>query len=122
MLGCLVLKTAIEKNIQSKCSLRDTILLPPIYSRRTRQAEATGQDVYTYTSIPSRVRVQVVQLLETGLGPAGVLTKVGTRRINPCYEEIVRAMRKELGVHKLTVKKYANFQTELFVWLRSGGN
>jgi hypothetical protein len=66
--------------------------------------------------------VQVVQILEAGLGAADALTKTGSRQINPCYEHIVKSMRLELGVHQLTVKKYLNFQTELFVWLQNESN
>ena len=43
--------------------------LPPTYSRRKRQAERTGADVYVYDQVPNKVRVQVVQILREGLGP-----------------------------------------------------
>ena len=95
--------------------MRDTILLPPIYSRRKRQAEATGQDVYNYYELPTRVRVQVIQMLEAGLGSVGPLTIRETSRINPCYDHIVKSIRRELGV--LVSTPYGNLQQELFAWL-----
>jgi hypothetical protein len=92
-------------------------LLPPIYSRRKRQAEATGQDVYDYVSIPSRVRVQIIQMLESGLGLVFRQSLQGPVG-NPSYERIVRSMRLELGVHRLAGEEYDGFQQELFFWLQ----
>jgi hypothetical protein len=51
--------------------LRSEMVLPPIYSRRKREAEASKPDVYTYDLIPKKVRVQVAQMLESGLGARG---------------------------------------------------
>ena len=68
---------------------------------------------------PSRVRVQVVQLLEAGLGSADRQTNMGGHVENPCYEHVVKSMRLELGVHRLTGSKYGNFPVELFLWLRN---
>jgi hypothetical protein len=92
-------------------------LLPPIYSRRKRQAEATGQDVYDYVSIPSRVRVQITQMLESGLGLVFKQSLQGPVG-NPSYERIVRSMRLEQGVHRLAGEEYDGFQQELFCWLQ----
>jgi hypothetical protein len=63
--------------------------LPPIYSRRNRQVEPSESDVYSYNAIPANVRVQVVQILESGLGvPA--LSVYGNHQVNPCYGYIVK--------------------------------
>jgi hypothetical protein len=97
-------------------------LLPPIYSRRKRQAEATGQDVYNYIVIPLRVRVQVIQMLEAGLGKADRSTNMGGHQVNPCYEHIVKSMRLELGVHRLAGNEDREFQEELFFWLQQESN
>jgi AbiJ N-terminal domain 4 len=97
-------------------------LLPPIYSRRKRQADATGPDVYTYISIPSNVRVQVIHMLEAGLGQADRPTNMGGSQLNPCYEHIVKFMRLELGVHRLAGDEHHEFQQELFFWLEQESN
>jgi hypothetical protein len=97
-------------------------LLPPIYSRRKRLAEAAGQDVYNYYEIPTRVRVQVIQMLEAGLGSVGPLTVRDTSRTNPCYDHIVKSMRRELGVLLLASTPYGNLQQELFAWLQKETN
>jgi hypothetical protein len=119
---CWIENSVNGESVSIQHSLRDTILLTPIYSRRKRQAEATGQDVYNYNVIPTRVRVQVVQMLEAGLGSAGRSTNMGEHVDNPCYEHIVKSMRLELDVHRLTDNKYANFQKELFLWLQQESN
>jgi hypothetical protein len=93
-------------------------LLPPIWSRRKRQAQATGQDVYQYDTIPTRVRVQVIQLLEAGLGAGDAASSI--RLIpNPCYEHIVKVMRRNVGVYQLAVTIPSQFKAELFSWLHS---
>ena len=112
-------KTAIGEEHSIERSLRDTILLPPIYSRRRRQAEATGHDVYNYYEITTRVRVQVVQMLEAGLGSAVTSLLDGRSGNNPCYEHIVKTMRRELGVQQLVAMNYESLKHELFLWLQS---
>jgi hypothetical protein len=93
-------------------------LLEPTYSRRKRQAQATGQDVYQYDTIPTRVRVQVIQMLEAGLGAGDTASSI--RLIpNPCYEHIVKFMREEVGVYELAVTIPSQFKAELFSWLHS---
>ena|SRR5271167_1679604 len=78
------------------------MVLPPIYSRRKRQAEVSGPDVYNYDAIPHHVRVQVVQMLESGLG-AMRSSIYGVDALNPCYEHVVKAMRRENGVTALSI-------------------
>jgi hypothetical protein len=55
---------AFEK--QLRIIYRGMMPLPLIYSRRKRQAEAKGDDVYVYDNIPNKLRVQVVQILREG--------------------------------------------------------
>jgi hypothetical protein len=68
------------------------------------------------------VRVQVIQMLESGLGSVGPLTVRGTSSTNPCYDHIVKSMRLELGVHRLAGTLNDNLQRELFLWLSSEAN
>jgi hypothetical protein len=93
------------------------MVLPPTYSRRKRRAQSAGPDVYVYDAISDRVRVQVVQILESGLG------KNETHRhgfpSNPCYKWIVQAMRREKGVHLLAVTQAQSFKFELLGWLQN---
>lgn len=81
------------------------MVLPPIYSRRKRLMQAGGADVYNYDAVPNRVRVQVVQILRGALWVT-----------NDCYETIVRQMRRELGVHRLSAG--IGFDDELSTWLQ----
>lgn len=95
--------------------------LPPIYSRRKRQAKTAGPDVYDYDAIPTRVRVQVVQLIQAGLGNSDYGNQYHNQP-NPGYNHIVTTMRREVGVHKL-VDSYANdFRIELLTWLQQEQN
>jgi hypothetical protein len=119
---CVELRTALMGMVfQSNAAPRDTVLLPPIYSRRKRQTEAAGQDVYNHISIPVRVRVQVKQMLETGLGLASKDSFRGSS-VNPYYEHIVKLMRIELGVDQLSGNMHHDFQQELFGWLQQEPN
>jgi hypothetical protein len=86
------------------------MVLPSTFSRRKRQAKASVPDVYNYDEIPNRVRVQVVQLIESGLG---------FDTANPTYRNIVIVMRRELGVHELIaipLLRDRNFQNEFLNW------
>ena len=89
--------------------------LPPTYSRRKRQAQATD-DVYVYDQVPQRVRVQVVQILSEGLGSKyyrhGDYTK--TAKI---YDNLCRQMSKELGVHELYPQANLDKRLTFFGWL-----
>jgi AbiJ N-terminal domain 4 len=92
------------------------MVLPSIYSRRNRQPQATGSDVYNYDAIPDRVRVQVVQLIASGLGN-NVSSAYG-EALNAGYDCIVKEMRMELGVHELIGNGGLNANDELLNWLQ----
>jgi hypothetical protein len=89
--------------------------LPPIYSRRGRQADPSKIDVYIYDVIPKKVRVQVVQILGDGLGRyyyGG----------NNCwstgiYDQIYKQVCRELGVHNLPEIGYLNKDDAIYRWL-----
>ncbi|PRH86554.1 hypothetical protein C5L14_14560 [Labrys okinawensis] len=74
--------------------------LLPIFSRRKRQSTSKGTDVYQYEVIPRKLQIQVVQLLEDGIGQYGNLYNE-----TPCdklYDAIVDILRREIGVYKLS--------------------
>jgi AbiJ N-terminal domain 4 len=95
------------------------MVLPPIYSRRKRQAETAGSDVYIYDAIPDGVRVQVVQIIASGLGN-NVSSAYGGP-LNPAYDYIVKAMRRELKVHGLANTRL-DANEELLNWLQQEMN
>jgi hypothetical protein len=92
--------------------------LPPIYSRRKRQAEAAGSvDVYQYETTTPKFRVQVVQILQDAIGP--FYNKNGYRCAGAdVYDHLVRQIRRELGVHEL-VPGYLRQEAseEFFAWM-----
>jgi hypothetical protein len=92
------------------------MVLPPIYSRRKRQAETAGSDVYNYDAIPDRVRVQVVQLVASGVG--NNVSSAYAAPLNPAYDHIVKTMRRELGVHELIGNGRLDANDELLNWLQ----
>jgi hypothetical protein len=97
------------------------MILPLTFSRRKRQAQAGGADVYEYDDIPRRVRVQVIHMLEEGLGPHQIGNSQYRmhNRFNENYVGIVRYLRKEFGVHELSETVFDNAQRELFQWVEN---
>jgi hypothetical protein len=77
------------------------VALPELYSRRKRQEQAQEADVYQYDSVPGRLRVQVVQILADGLGPYHNSRRLRTASAG-LYDNIVKTMRREIGVHELS--------------------
>lgn len=85
--------------------------LPQLFSRRKRAVSNVVTDVYVYDEMPKKIRIQIVQIIQEGLG---------------CYEEysrnvgywtfLVEQMRKEKGVFSLT-DKYDDYGEEFCNWL-----
>lgn len=71
--------------------------LPNIFSRRRRQAQGTGADVYSYDAPSGRLRTQIVQILLEALGP---YDNYGQNR--SYWNAAVSIMRKEKGVFNLS--------------------
>jgi hypothetical protein len=93
--------------------------LPPTYSRRKREAEKTGEDVYVYDHIPQKVRVQVVQILGDGLGRYYHLSH--HTPISPVYDALNKHMCRELGVYSLSSVE-GNKEHAFFSWLQKEEN
>ncbi|QCQ98503.1 STM4504/CBY_0614 family protein [Brevundimonas sp. SGAir0440] len=68
-----------------------------LFSRRKRQAQKTGSDVYQYDDIPITVRVQFVQIVRECIGEFYEQGYVASPSV-PLYRDMVRIVRKELGV------------------------
>jgi hypothetical protein len=88
------------------------LALPDIFSRRKRQAAATGTaDVYSYDDLPNKLRVQITQIIDDVLQP----TKHG--RGETVYRHIVEELRKELGRYQLNNIPYnQDPREEAFNW------
>ncbi|MCJ2077245.1 hypothetical protein MKK68_16590 [Methylobacterium sp. E-016] len=92
----------------------ETEMLTPTYSRRRRQQESSKNDVYEYDLISDKVRVQVVQILRSGMGSFHAYGYEHSGR--ELYRHIVREMRREVGVHELV--QYASDEAdELFKFI-----
>ncbi|WP_375460884.1 STM4504/CBY_0614 family protein [uncultured Enterovirga sp.] len=89
-------------------------MLPLTYSRRKRQAETSAVDVYEYSIISKKVRIQVVQIIKDGLGP--YYDSFGNTASGPLYDFIVKQVRRDVGVHQL-VGHARHPEAELFKWL-----
>lgn len=92
--------------------------LANLFSRRKRQSEKTGPDVYRYDSIPNDVRVQFVHIVRECIGEfyeQGYLASASV----PLYRDMARIMRKELGVFLLPPSEVYNNNDdsqEFFNW------
>jgi AbiJ N-terminal domain 4 len=94
--------------------------LPSTYSRRKRNAEKTGADVYVYDHVPQKVRVQVVQILRKGLGPYYVNgypepTAQG-------YDFLYDFVCEELGEHESSPMEYDSKDRAFLEWLEQEQN
>lgn len=91
--------------------------LPQIYSRRKRLAEAGAVDVYQYEKVSDRLRVQVIQIIQDALG-ADLDVRGYSSPLVGVYEELVRLMRREVGVHQL-VPHVRSAPHEYLKWLEA---
>lgn len=90
-------------------------MLPPTWSRRKRLAQSSGPDVYQYDAVPVPVRIQIVQILGDGLGDFNGRDGDDVRA---CYKAIVRQLRREFGVHRLTLYDSGDLSETLFRWFQ----
>lgn len=86
--------------------------LPDTYLRRKLQINATI-DIYEYAHIPKKVRIQVYQIFQDGLGS---YYRGGERTPSAgLYDQLVLSLRRELGVHELA-KFTKNAFEEFYEW------
>lgn len=92
--------------------------LPDTYSRRMRAAAGATADVYSYESASKRLRIQIAQLVQEGFGPYE--NQYGRPAPGAdAYDALVRLLRKELGVHKLSNNYNSNAHDEFIEWIQS---
>lgn len=74
--------------------------LPALFSRRKRQSENGGADVYQYDDIPKKFRVQFCQILQAAIGRA-VVQNYDEPPGRSVFVDMRDLMRRELGVFVL---------------------
>ena len=87
--------------------------LPPTFSRRQRLATVRTPDVYTYDSIPQKLRVQAVQIVREAIGDYGLAS------IEELYNRIHKFMCRELGVHHLISGEGYDKSLAIFRWMET---
>ncbi|VWX46619.1 STM4504/CBY_0614 family protein [Novosphingobium sp. 9U] len=85
--------------------------LPQLFSRRRRQQSGPASDIYSYDSVPGKVRVQIVHLIIEGLGRHDQYSANA-----PWWAFMLKTMRKEKGVFHLT-DGFAHTTEEYCNWL-----
>jgi hypothetical protein len=76
-----------------------------LYSKRRKKELGQSPDVFTYDSIPSALRAQVVHMWDDAIGvPYYSSGRVGeTEKIQNTYLRIAKILRREYGLFKLSV-------------------
>ena len=71
-----------------------------LFSRRQKLARGGAPDVYAYDSIPEKLRVQLVHILNDGLGTHQQYEGYGMG-VYACYEAVVESLCREFGTFRL---------------------
>jgi len=80
-----------------------------LFSKRQKRARGEVVDVYNYDNIPRKLRVQLVQILESSLGSYHeYMERYGYPEVKNNYNMIVSALCKEYGVFKLCERSSYN--------------
>lgn len=93
--------------------------LPDTFSRRQRLANKSVADVYQYTDIPQKFRIQLCQIVAETLGEF-IDTSYDTTAGVPIYREMAQRMRREIGTFILPPTKSGwkvQEDKEFFDWL-----
>ncbi|MBB5575068.1 MULTISPECIES: STM4504/CBY_0614 family protein [Rhizobium] len=89
-----------------------------LFSKRQSQLRGEVPDVYTYTSIPPKLRVQIVHIISEALGNPG--ERYQEPQVNETYKTIVEGLCREYGLFYLppTNDRYGvSYGKELFDFL-----
>lgn len=84
-----------------------------LFSRRKRQAQGVVTEVYTYDTIPNKVRVQIVHVFKEAIGGYYDGYESPAKSV---WDECVRVIRQEKGVFEL-IKYSDNFELEFCNWI-----
>lgn len=85
------------------------------FSRRKRASSGQATDVYVYDTMPEKVRVQIVLLLQEAIGAYGH----SGSPVAGVWNELVRRMRQEKGVFRLCPGFINSPEEEFSKWLLS---
>lgn len=86
--------------------------LPMLYSRRKRLADKTGDDVYQYDDMSTKLRQQIFYIINDWNSRYG-----GYNSSNPIFDDVVTMLREELGAVKLCTRYAHDTQDEFHQWL-----
>ncbi|MCP3369893.1 STM4504/CBY_0614 family protein [Bradyrhizobium cajani] len=73
-----------------------------LYSKRRKKELGQLSDVYTYDSIPTTLRTQVVHMWDDAIGVEYRSRDADTQTIQSTYLQIAQILRREYGVFKLS--------------------
>ncbi|OVE92251.1 hypothetical protein B7W89_07700 [Agrobacterium tumefaciens] len=78
-----------------------------LYSKRAAKKSGNVVDVYEYENIPQKLKVQTVQIFDEIFGNPDDYYRSDERAANVhrCYEEVVKILRREHGVMRLSGSK-----------------
>lgn len=87
-----------------------------LFSRRKKESSGAFPDVFQYDDIPHELRVQIIHILQDGLGnEEDFHSHYGDGDTKGAYEGFCRALRREYGVFHLTGERHrdSNAMAEL---------
>jgi hypothetical protein len=73
-----------------------------LYSKRRKKELGQQPDIFTYDSIPSALRTQVVHMWDEGIGVEYRGSATDTETIQDTYLQLAQILRREYGVFKLS--------------------
>lgn len=79
-----------------------------LFSKRQKRLRGEITDIYSYDSLPEQIKIQILHIIKDAMIDGSNYFFEGN-----CYSQIVKIMRKEIGVFKL-VKYPESDQEELF--------
>lgn len=91
----------------------DSMAIVPLFSKRQKELRGEVKDVYVYDVLSSTFRTQLSYMIQDLLGGNGNVTFEGFK----VYDTIVRILKKEYGVQKLTsiYEKYSYQELHNFI-------
>jgi AbiJ N-terminal domain 4 len=98
------------------CGGVGAMALPNIFARRKRAASGKATDVYSYDTVPTGLRVQVIHILAEAIGPSFDSSYSSPPGREVC-NQLVRLFRKEKKTFHLTDGDTNDPQKEFFNWL-----
>jgi AbiJ N-terminal domain 4 len=90
------------------------MVLPNLYSRRKRNAEKVGDDIYQYEECSDKLKNQILFVFEAWNSKYDVYDNR-----DPIYGVCVTIMRKELGRQSLSERFAPNVKDEFNMWFRA---